>query len=76
MSVCSNCGDKCCNHIDCYYKEWEAELIPQEYEWKCPKCGTNNYVIDEKYPEYMECYECGEWIKLDLKDLKREIINA
>ena len=71
MPVCSNCGDRCCNGIDCYYEEWEADLIPQEYEWKCPKCKTTNFVMDETYPETTDCYECGEEVKLVLKDMKK-----
>jgi hypothetical protein len=71
MIVCSNCGDKCCDGIKCYYKDWDVDLIPQGYEWKCPKCNATNYVMDETYPEYTDCYECGQEVKLNLKDMKR-----
>lgn len=71
MSICSNCGSVRCNGIDCYYRKLDADLIPQEYEWKCPKCDTTNYVINETYPEEAECYECGQEVKLNLKDMKR-----
>jgi hypothetical protein len=69
---CSNCGKKCCNGIDCFYKEIEVDLIPQEYEWKCPKCKDTNFINDEDYIENCECRECGQEVKLVLKDMKQE----
>jgi hypothetical protein len=68
--ICSNCGDICCNGIDCYYKDKEVDLIPQEYEWICPFCDYLNHIIDMTYPEYCSCAECDREVKLMLKDMK------
>jgi hypothetical protein len=73
MSVCPNCGDRCCNWIDCYYEDWKVDLIPTEYRWECPKCKTTNIVVNEFYPSSIDCYKCGEEVKLILKNMKREI---
>ena len=72
MSVCPNCGDKCCNWVDCYYKDWKAQLIPQEYEWVCPKCKTTNFIIGKTYPETSKCSDCDETVELILTDCQKK----
>ena len=34
MPTCSNCGDKCCNGIDCYYRDEDDE----DDVYSCPIC--------------------------------------
>jgi len=44
-----------------------VELVPQEYEWLCPECGIRNFIINEKYPRFVQCFDCENVYRAFLK---------